>query len=77
MLVEERPLLAKELVELRVREVSCCILSDFQEHLCLMGVPMYHHLAAGAEFPPWNFENASEGILKKMAGNEPKLNGQW
>ena len=40
-----------------------------QEHLCLMGVPAYEGLTAGAEWPPFAFDSMTSSTQKKLAGN--------
>ena len=44
-------------------------LSPLQEHLALMGIPAYPHLAKSSTFPPFNFAAQNPTSLKKMAGN--------
>ena len=40
-----------------------------QEHLCLMGVAAYPQLAADAPYPPFDFVNMPDGVIKKLSGN--------
>lgn len=37
--------------------------------ICLMGVPAYEGLTAGAEWPPFAFDSMTSSTQKKLAGN--------
>lgn len=43
--------------------------ADSQEHLCLMGVPAYAHLAADVPYPPFHFADMPDGVIKRLSGN--------
>ena len=41
-----------------------------QEHLVVMGVPAFPHLAKGTPFPPFSLDSLTSTSLKRLAGND-------
>lgn len=44
--------------------------SGLQEHLLVMGVPAFPHLARHSPYPLFNFNHQTDTSVKKFAGNE-------